>query len=130
MNQSSSSSATAAEVLAVDVVDGRVAPDDADCEVEFARRGREADLVVATLEADARAHVRNALLVVGGHDDIEAHDGAAFVDGESLFGRALAEAERAHAPRRVRDGRYLQPLRSRAPDARRACELAERAGRV
>src|SRR5436853_6916653 len=109
MNQSSSSSASAAEVWAVDVVDGRVAPDDGDCEVEFARRGREANLVVAALEADARAHVRDALPEVGGHDDVEADDGAAFVDGEALFGRVLAEAERAHAPRRVRDGRDLQP---------------------
>src|SRR5436309_9030591 len=98
MNQSSSSSASAAEVWAVDVVDGRVAPDDGDCEVKFARRGREADLVVATLEADAHAHVRDALLEVGGHSDVEARDGAAFVDRESLLGRVLAEAERAHAP--------------------------------
>src|SRR5256714_12744057 len=112
MNQSSSSSATAAaEVLTVDVVDGRVVPDDGDCKVEFARRGREADLVVATLKADAHAHVRDALLEVRGHVDVEAGDGAAFVDGEALFGRVLAEAERAHAPRRVRDGRYLQPFR-------------------
>ena len=87
MNQSSSSSpSAAAEVLAVDVVDGRVAPDDGDCEVEFARRGREADLVVAALKADARAHVRHALLEVRGHSDVEARDGASFVDREALFG--------------------------------------------
>src|SRR5436305_13841872 len=108
MNQSSFSPATAAEVLAVDVIEGRVAPDDCDCKVEFARRGREADFVVARLKAHAHSNVRHALRVVSRHGDVEPCDGAAFVNGKLLFWRVLTEAKRSDFARREHDGRDPQ----------------------